>query len=201
MKLLAPAAVAAMLVLAGHPVLAQGLPPVKIAGIVAAVTGDEVDVTGAGGSKTPVFLGDKTFVAQTAAISIDDIKPGSFVGTAANPGQGDKLKGIELHVFPDSMRGAGEGFQPWDDGPKSSMTNGTLSKVVGTTDKTITVTYKGGQKTVTIGAGTPVVALLPADKAAIVVGAHIVVRGAKDASGKLTAGFITVGRGDSVPPI
>ena len=201
MKVLAFAATAAVLGLVSQPVLAQGLPPVKLSGIVAAINGDEVDVTGADGSKTPVFLGAKTFVAETAAISIDDIKPGSFVGTAATPGTGGKLKGIELHVFPDSMRGAGEGFQPWDDGPQSSMTNGTLSEVVGATDKTITVTYKGGKQTVAIAAGTPVVALLPADKTALVAGAHIVVRGAKDAAGKLDAGFVTVGKGDSVPPI
>lgn len=195
------AALSAGLATGMQPALAQGLPPVKIAGVISALNGNELDVTEAGGTKDTISLGDKTFIGQTAAISINDVKPGSFVGTAATPGTGGKLKGLELHVFPESMRGVGEGFSKWDAGPGSSMTNGTLSQVVGSTDKTITVTYKGGQQTVAIGPETPVVTLSAADKSALMPGAHVVVRGSKDASGKLVAGFVTVGKGDSVPPI
>ncbi|HVW93202.1 MAG TPA: hypothetical protein VHB74_11415 [Devosia sp.] len=197
MKLIGAITAAALIGLAALPALAQGLPPVKIAGVIASANGNELDVTQADGSKAAVTLGDKTFIGQTTAISINDVKPGSFVGTAAMPGSGGKLKGLELHVFPESMRGVGEGFSKWDAGPGSSMTNGTLSQVVGTTDKTITVTYKGGQQTVAISPDTPVVTLAPADRSALVAGAHTVIRGSKGADGKIVAGFVTVGKGDS----
>ncbi len=181
--------------------LAQGLPPVKVIGVITAVNGDEIDIKGDDGTVTQAFLGDKTLVFQTTTIAFSDIKPGQFVGTATRPGTDGKLSGIELHTFDASMGRAGEGFFPWDDGSDSMMANGTLSKVVGTTDHTITVTYNGGEQTVDIPADTPVANMAPSDRTALVVGAHAIARGSKDAAGKYNVAFITAGKDGNVPAV
>jgi hypothetical protein len=46
--------------------------------------------------------------------SMSDIKPGMFVGATAMPGADDSLKAVEVHIFPEAMRGTGEGHRPWD---------------------------------------------------------------------------------------
>ena len=103
-------------------------------------------------------------------------------------------------MFPESARGLGDGFRKWDQGPNSTMTNGTVSQVVGTSNRTLTVTYKGGQQSVTIPDGTPITTFEVADKTALATGAHVVVRAAKATDGTLTAAFITVGRDGFIPP-
>lgn len=183
------------------PAWAQGLPPIKVEGSITAVDGDTIALAASDGTTVNVVLAPTTFVATTDTISITDIPVGSFVGTAALPGDAKGLKGLELHVFPEAMKGSGEGHNPWDSGADSTMTNGTLSEVTGTADKTITVTYNGGTQTVVIAEGTPVVSFTPADRAALEVGAKIKVRGDKDNAGNLLAGFIVVGKNGTTPPI
>ncbi|MBE7249512.1 MAG: metal ABC transporter permease, partial [Actinomycetospora chiangmaiensis] len=61
---------------------------------------------------------------------------GSFIGTAAKAGAkpGDPPVALEVLIFPEALRGAGEGHYPWDrlpdgagSGPvETSMTNGTV---------------------------------------------------------------------------
>lgn len=198
---------AAGLVLAGivlplTPVLAQGLPPIKVEGAITAVTADAIDLAAADGTNVHVVLAPTTFVAITDTIALADIPVGSFVGTTSVPASGDGApKGLELHVFPESMKGAGEGQNPWDSGSDSTMTNGTLSEVSGTTDKTITVTFNGGTQTVALDADTAVVSFNPTDRSALVVGTKVKVRGDKDSSGNLLAGFIVVGKNGTTPPV
>ncbi|MDR3474197.1 MAG: DUF5666 domain-containing protein [Devosia sp.] len=190
-----------LLALTAQPALAQSAPPqTKLVGVVAAMSGRELDLTAADGGKLVVLLDDKTRVVLSMPISIDEIKPGSFVGAGAMvDGKGGNTA-VEITVFPESARGLGEGFRKWDQGPNSTMTNGTVSQVVGTSNRTLTVTYKGGQQSVTIPDGTPIATFASADASALQVGAHVVVRARKGGDGTLTAGFITVGKDGSVPP-
>ena len=78
-------------------------------------------------------------------------------------GRGDELKAQEVHIFPEAMRGTGEGFRPFDLGPKSSMTNGNISaRVDATTGPKLTVTYKGGEQTISSTRGRLSLASSPA---------------------------------------
>ncbi len=106
--------------------------------------------TRSGGEET-VRLSDKTIVILVAPAALADVKPGAFVGIAALPGEGDELKATEVHIFPESMRGTGEGFRPFDLAPGSTMTNGTISaRVDGVDGSRLTVAYKGGQQTIVV---------------------------------------------------
>ena len=183
----------------GQPAMAQDAPPAKIGGVIDAVNGDELDVTSTTGDKIVLTLGDKVRIALTMPITVDDIKPGSYIGAGAMADGKGGNTAKEITVFPEAARGLGEGFRKWDQGPNSTMTNGTVSEVVGTSNRTVTVTYKGGQQSVTIPDGTPIVTFANADKTALTVGAHVVVRGRKGDDGKLMVGFITVGKDGYTP--
>ena len=79
------------------------------------------------------------------------------------------------------------------------MTNGTVSQVLSTNGHTLVVTYKGGQQTITVPDATPVTTFELADKAALSVGAHVVIHAMKADDGTLTAGFVSVGKDGFVP--
>ena len=203
MRKIATLALMGLLLAAAPPAFAQSMQPrmpvEKISGVIAAVSGDEVDITAADGTKDAVMLADKSRIALTMPIAVDEIKPGSFVGAGAQADGKGGNTAVEITVFPESARGLGEGFRKWDQGPNSTMTNGTVSEVVGTSNRTLTVTYKGGQQHVTIPDGTSITTFAVADKTALTAGAHVVVRGFKGADGKVTAAFITVGKDGFVP--
>jgi hypothetical protein len=202
MHRLALLAFAGFAMLAVTPTLAQNTPrppTARIAGVIAGLAGSELDVTDDDGSKAAVMLGDKTRIVLSGPIAIDDIKAGSYIGAGAMADGKGGNTAIQITVFPESARGLGEGFRQWDQGPNSTMTNGTVSEVTGTSNRTLTVTYKGGQQSVTIPDGTPLVTFAPADNTALVAGAHVVVRAFKGADGTLTAAFVTVGKDGSVP--
>ena len=91
-------------------------------------------------------LGRKARIALSMPIAIDQIKPGSFIGAGAQADGKGATMPSRSPSFRSPRRGLGEGFRKWDQGPNSTMTNGTVSQVVGTSDRTLTVTYKGGQQ-------------------------------------------------------
>jgi len=104
-------------------------------------------------------------VVGITKISLGDIKVGSFIGTTTVPGPDGMPTALEVHVFPESMRGTGEGSRPFDLKPNSTMTNATVSEsVVGNDGHTILVKYKDGEKKVLATPETPVVTYVPADK-------------------------------------
>jgi hypothetical protein len=196
-----PSLAAAALVLLAVPALAQTQPMTRIAGVVAGISGNALDVTRADDTRAVVMLTDKTRFAQSVPIPVDQIKPGSYIGTGAMAnGSGAPLKAIEVTLFPEALRGAGEGHHGWNEGPQSSMTNGTVSTVVGTSERTITVTYNGGQQTIAIPAGTPIVTIAAGDKSMLVPGAHVSVSAGKADDGTFSARFVSIGKDGSTPP-
>lgn len=172
---------------------------VAVTGTVAAVNGDEVDVTGPDGSTSKVTLNDKTRFTYTMAMTVDDIKQGSYIGAGAMKDDKGGNTAVEITIFPEAMRGAAEGFRQWNEGPDSTMTNGTVSQVVGTSNRVLTVTYKGGQQRLTIPDGTPITTFETADNSALTVGAHVVIRAIKGDDGSLTGRFVSVGKDGYVP--
>jgi hypothetical protein len=131
-----------------------------------------------------------------------DLKPGAYIGVAAAPDADGALKALEVHVFPESMRGVGEGFRPFDLTPQSTMTNGALTVRVENADgPKLTVNYAGGSQTIQLDAATKIVAFTPGDAAELKPGAAILARGAKAADGAIEAQVIIVGRNGVVPPM
>ena len=188
------------LVLSAAPAWAEGT-PVRIRGTVVSLDGSKLVVRAKDGKDVTVDLKDKYAALAVVKSSMDDIKQGTFIGTATVAQPDGSLRAVEVVVFPESLHGFGEGHYPWDLGPSSMMTNATIAnKVQGVDGDTVTVTYKGGEKKITIPTNVPIVALVPADESEITPGVIVFVPTEKQADGTLLSGAVLFGKG-VVPPM
>jgi hypothetical protein len=199
-------ALAAALALALAPtlVLAQNAPIASARATVETVSADgqSLGVRTRAGEDQKIRLNPKTRFVLVVPATLADVKPGSFIGVAALPGEGNELKAMEVHIFPEAMRGTGEGFRPFDLAPKSSMTNGNISaRVDATTGPKLTVTYKGGEQTIVVDPKTPIVGMEPGAPTDVKAGAAIIARGVRQEDGSIDAAFVLVGKDGLVPPM
>lgn len=197
-------ALAAAFALSVAPALAQNPRIATARATVKTISADgaALSVRTRAGEDQTVHLTAKTRFILVVPASLAEVKAGAFIGVAALPGEGGELKAMEVHIFPESMRGTGEGYRPFDLAPKSSMTNGNISaRVDSATGPKLTVTYKGGEQTIVVDPKTPIVALEPAAKTDLKPGAHIIARGPKQADGSIDAAFVLVGKDGLTPPM
>ena len=198
----APALVAAAFLATAPMAQAQNAMPTGVRGTVTSFSGDLLKVHTRDGKDVDVKLAADTPIRGVALANVSDIKPDSYVGTAAIPQADGTLKALEVHVFPASMRGSGEGHRPWDLGGNSSMTNGTVGSLVVSNGRTITVKYKDGEKKVVVPPETPIVTFVAGDKSEVKAGAKIIIFGAvKKDDGVLEANRVNVGRDGITPPM
>lgn len=186
---------------ASHFAHAQTPPSVGVRGAITAVGTDWIKVhTNAGKDVTVKILKDTQVRAVTLA-KVTDIKPGSYIGTAAIPLPDGSLKALEVHVFPPAMAGTGEGHRAWDLTPNSTMTNGTVGDLVTTDGRTLVVKYKGGQKKIVVPDDVPIVNLEAGDRSLLTVGTKVVLFATKGADASLSASFISAGKDGVTPPM
>ena len=197
----------------------------RVRGTVVSATATTLTIKTRDGSTKEVALDPTTKFASVVKSSLDDVGDGKFIGTAT---KGEPPVAIEVVIFPDSMKGTGEGHYPWDEIPdtsgggaptKSAMTNGTIKSAAkpmtksamtngtvggaasGSGGKSITVTYDNGKSlAIKVPAGAPIVAFTVADKSILVAGAPVFANSAVD-GGKLDAKFVAVGKDGIVPPM
>jgi hypothetical protein len=175
---------------------------VRVRGSVASFDGSVLTVKSREGADVTIKLGDSFRIASVVKATIADIKPGVFIGTASLPKDKTSSRALEVLIFPEALRGTGEGDYPWDLMPNSTMTNGTVgSSVESVEGPTVTVAYKGGERKITVGPDTPIVTLGPADKSDIKPGAPVFSATRKQADGSLTAVSVTLGKNGVAPPM
>jgi len=192
------------LTLALAPALAEAAPLATARATVETISADgaTLSVRTRAGEEQTIHLNPKTRFILVVPAALADVKPGSFIGVAALPGEGAELKAMEVHIFPEAMRGTGEGFRPFDLAPKSSMTNGNISaRVDAASGPKLTVTYKGGEQTIVIDPKTPIVALQPGARTDLKPGAAIIARGPNQGDESIDAAFVLVGKDGLVPPM
>jgi hypothetical protein len=150
-------ALAVTLVAAGAS--AQAPQTVRLRGTIEKVDGNTLTAKSDKGDELKINLADKTQVVDVLKASMADIKEGAFIGSGAMPQPDGSQKAIEVHIFPEAMRGTGEGFRPWDGAPNSTMTNGTVggAAVTGVNGPVVTVKYKDGDKNIVVGPDVPIV--------------------------------------------
>ncbi|HEY4371810.1 MAG TPA: hypothetical protein VGN52_07785 [Burkholderiales bacterium] len=183
------------------PALAQ-TPPTRVRGTIVSLDGQMLTVKGRRGDEMKIKLADNYSVAAVVPITLADIKQGSFIGSAAIKQADGTLKAQEVLVFPEAMRGAGEGHYPWDLTPNSTMTNATVEAVVdGTSGREMSLTYKGGKQKIAVPPNTPVVTFEPGDKSMLKAGAKVFIGAQKAADGSLSAGRVAVGKDGFTPPM
>jgi hypothetical protein len=200
-----PRALVASLVISvfASVVWAQQPPPMRIRGTIESVDGATLMIKSREGESLKVRMTDNVAVFGVAKTELSEIKPGSYIGVSAMPEPDGTQKALAVHIFPESQRGAAEGFRPWDLKPNSTMTNATVAETVkGTDGQNILVKYKDGEKKVVVPPGTPVVTFVTGDKSEVKPGAKIIIFGAvKKDDGVLEANRVNIGRDGITPPM
>jgi hypothetical protein len=180
----------------------QSPTPTRVRGTIEGIDGDVITVKSRGGEDVKLHMVSGMRIVGIIKISLADIKPGSFIGTTTVPGADGRQNAVEVHVFPENMRGTGEGSRPYDLKPNSTMTNATVAETVAGNDgQTLTVKYKDGEKKVTVGPDTPIVTYVAGEKSDLKAGAKVIAFIKQLPDGSLETNRISVGRGGLTPPM
>jgi hypothetical protein len=176
--------------------------PSRVRGTIEAVEGDVLAVKSRSGEDVKLHMTGDVKVVGVTKIALSDVKVGSFIGTTTVPGPDGSQNAVEVHVFPEEMRGTGEGSRPYDLRPNSTMTNATVDQsVVGNDGHTLNIKYKGGEKKVVVSPETPVVTFVPADKSDLKAGAKVIAFMKQLPDGSLETNRVSVGRDGLTPPM
>jgi hypothetical protein len=176
--------------------------PTRLRGTIEKVDGDVLSVKSRSGEDVKLRMTGDMRVVGIIKISLADIKLGSFIGTTTVPGPDGRQNAVEVHVFPEDMRGTGEGSRPYDLRPNSTMTNATVAETVAGNDgRTLMIKYKDGEKKVVVGPDTPVVTYVPADRSELKPGGKIIAFVKQLPDGSFETNRISVGRDGLTPPM
>jgi hypothetical protein len=185
-----------------YAIAQQSPTPSRVRGTIEAVDGDMLAVKSRGGEDVKLHMTSDMRVVGLVKIALADIKVGSFVGTTTVPGPDGMPTAVEVHVFPEDMRGTGEGSRPYDLRPNSSMTNATVTEsVAGTDGRTLLIKYKDGEKKVLVPPETPVVTYVPGEKSDLKAGAKVIAFMKKLPDGSYETNRVSVGRDGLTPPM
>jgi hypothetical protein len=201
--LVRPLAALAVVAASALSAIAQQSPtPSRVRGTIEAVDGDVLAVKSRSGEDVKLRMTGDIRLVGIIKISLADIKVGSFIGTTTVPGPDGMPTAVEVHVFPESMRGTGEGSRPYDLKPNSTMTNATVTEsVAGNDGHTLLVKYKDGEKKVVVTPETPVVTYVPADKSDLKPGAKVIAFMKQLPDGSFETNRVSVGRDGLTPPM
>ncbi len=193
----------AALVLAVLGSTANAQDTVRVRGTIVRVDGPVYVVKARDGAELKITLMDNGIVVAIVKASLADIKPGLFVGSTGMPQPDGSQKAIEVHIFPEAMRGTGEGHYPWDLQADSTMTNANVEEsVAGVDGQTLTLKYKNGEKKIVVTPQTVIVTYSPGDKADLKPGTKIFIAVAKkQPEGTLQAARINYGKDGITPPM
>jgi hypothetical protein len=180
----------ALIVLLAIPAAAQQSPegpPTRIRGTVEKLDGQALTVKTSEGQQVKVTVPPNQSVAYLVKKNLADIKSGDFVATTSMKGTDGKNHSVELRIFPESMRGLGEGQYAWDLMPDSLMTNATVTGIAGAPQgQDLKVTYKGGESEIVVGPNTPIFGYGFGDTSLLKPGAAVFIVAVKKPDGTLS---------------
>lgn len=201
------ATAAALLLLFTLPALAQtnpptANPPIRVRGTVEKLDGQVLTVKTRDGQSLAITLAPNHTVAALVKKSLSDIKQGDYLASAGVKGTDGKIHATEVRIFPEAMRGGGEGQRPWDQGSDSVMTNATLTGTAGAPNgQVLTVTYKGTTSEYIVGPECPIFGYTQGDDSLLKPGAAVFLSAEKGPDGNLTASRLTAEKDGVKPPM
>ncbi|HVJ52376.1 MAG TPA: DUF5666 domain-containing protein [Aliidongia sp.] len=174
----------------------------RIRGTVERLEGQTLIVKSRSGDALAMNFPAGTMVVGMVKSSLADIKSGDFVGVTSINGENGERQALEVHIFPEAMRGTNEGQVPWDLTPDSLMTNGAISgSASAAKGQKLTVNYKGRETEVTVTPQTPIVAFAPADASLLKPGAAVLVQVLKQPDGSMTVLRVNAEKDGVKPPM
>ena len=195
--------IAALVIAATSAAVLAQTPPTRIRGTLEQVDGNLLTIKARSGEVMKVKVPDNVVVVGIAKASMADIGNGKFIGTTTVGQKDGALVAEEVHIFPESMRGTGEGHRDWDLRPESKMTNANVANVKNMGDgRVMTVQYKGGEKQVLVTPRTSVVSFEPASRGDLKPGTGVFINAAeRQPDGTYTAPRVNVGLKGQIPPM
>ena len=189
-----------------------------VRGTIETVDGNLLTLKSSAGAELKLTLSENALIVAVVKASMADIKEGTYLGSAAIPQPDGTQKALEVHIFPEQMRGTGEGHRPYAPVPSGTMTNGTMTRsamsgsamtngaTAGSTlagadgSSTIVVKYKDGEQKIVVPPNVPILRYEIGSKGDLTPGARFTVGAAtKKPDGTLEANRINVGREGVVP--
>jgi hypothetical protein len=162
-------------------------PTVRLQGTIEQAGAAGVVIHAKDGSSPKLAIGPKTVIFATRPAKLEDIKAGDFIASAAVRGADGKLRSSELRIFPEALRGLGEGQRPMN-APNQTMTNASVYEVAaGPEGRVIRVKFEGGESELIVGPDVPISALIVTGPDSLKVGEKVFVMASKSADGSLTA--------------
>jgi len=174
----------------------------RMSGTIEKADGNVLSLKSSDGAEVKLTLTENAMIIGVVKASMADIKEGTFLGSAAMPQPDGSQKALEVHIFPEQMRGTGEGHRPYAPVPNSTMTNGAAfgATVAGVDGSTMVVKYKDGEKKIVVPPNVPILRYEIGNKSDLKAGARFTVLAAtKKPDGTLEANRINVGRDGVVP--
>jgi len=199
-----------LLLSAAGPVLAQapassapanpfaGL--IRFGGTVATASGNGFVVHSQQGGDLKLTLAGKPNIMISNKGTVADLGAGKFVGCTAVKRADSLLHATECHIFPESMRGMGEGHNPMGP-PNTTMTNGNVATIAdgkvaaasgGGANVTLNVTYKGGQQTIQVGPDAEITKIAAGTPAMVKAGAKVMGAAKPAADGTAEVAFLSL---------
>jgi len=176
--------------------------PVRLRGTVEKLENLVMTVKSRDGSTVDVKLAENYAVVGVSRAKLEDMSKGKYIGTTTLGQKDGALVALEVHIFPEAMRGTGDGHRGWDLQPSSTMTNGAVEQTSASSDgQVLMLKYKDGEKKIVVTPDTPIVTYVPGEKSELKPGAPIFIAAAtKLPDGTLQTPRVNVGRG-VVPPM
>jgi len=195
--------IAALVIAATSAAVLAQTPPTRIRGTLEQVDGNLLTIKARTGEVMKVKVPDNVLLVGLAKASMADIGKGKFIGTTTVGQKDGALVAEEVHIFPENMRGTGEGHRDWDLRPESKMTNANVAEIKNMGDgRVMTVQYKGGEKQVLITPRTSVVSYEPASRSDLKPGTGVFINNAeRQPDGTYTAPRVNVGLRGQNPPM
>jgi hypothetical protein len=188
------------LVLICSQAIAQPAQNRRIRGTVESLDSNVLTVKAQDGADVKIRLADDWAVTSYTKAQISDIKVGTFIGVGATPQPDGSQRAVSINIFPESARGRGEGFRPWDQAPNGTMTNANVAEAVaGAEGQTLLLKYKDGEKKIIVPSATPIALFGPGEKAEVKPGAAVAITAVTKPDGSLESARVGVGRDGLVP--
>jgi hypothetical protein len=186
---------AVTLLLATSFAAAQAPDMVRVRATIESVDGQMVMAKSRDGAELKIHLADNAPVNEVVKEALSDIKPNSYVAVTAMPQPDGSQKATAVIIFPEAMRGLGDGHRPWDFVSNSTMTNATVDTSVANVDgQKLTVKSKDGENTVLITPTTEIATYAKKSLADLKPGQKIFIAATKkNPDGTLDAANISFG--------
>ena len=172
--------------------------PMRVRGTITAFDSNVLSVKSRDGANLSIELTEKASVAAAKAITLADLKQGSYVGATTRKRADGALVALEVHTLPPTVP---PGHIPWDLEPGSMMTNAHIeSSVQSAEGQELTLVYNDSSQKILVPPGTPIVTTVAADRSYLKPGEYVFIAAQAEDGGKITALRIQVSHDGVKPP-